>query len=237
MTPTPILDISGLQFAWPRQANLCLDIDSFQLNPSQHTFLQGPSGCGKSTLLSLIAGVLRPQLGEIKLLGQSINQLRPAQADRLRANHIGFIFQQFNLLPYLSVLDNVGLGCAFSKTRSQRLKQRGLSIENESMRLLEQLDIDRSMFGNPVNQLSIGQQQRVAAARAMIASPELIIADEPSSALDTQHRDHFIELLMHEASLNGSTLLFVSHDPSLAHNFEQQIALPTLNRSASHAID
>lgn len=227
---TPIIELKDLTFAWSKQATL-LDIDEFRLDPEQSLFLKGPSGSGKTTLLGLLGGVQLAQSGSIHLLGQDLSQLRASARDRFRVDHSGFIFQQFNLLPFLSVLDNVLLPCQFSKLRQQRAIERHGSIQAAAHALLTQLGLSDHLHQQLAGELSIGQQQRVAAARALIGQPKLVIADEPTSALDADSREAFLELLFAECTAAGASLLFVSHDQSLAKLFDRSIDLSQLNRA------
>ncbi|MFC6669153.1 ABC transporter ATP-binding protein [Marinobacterium aestuariivivens] len=234
MQPAAI-EIEQLQFGW-QPGNPVLEIASLRVGQGEKLFVQGPSGSGKSTLLSLIGGVLTPDSGHLRVLGRDLGTLGAAARDHFRAHHLGVIFQLFNLLPYLSVLENVVLPCHFSRQRRDRALARADSLDGEARRLLEQLQLsDPALLARPVSQLSIGQQQRVAAARALIGSPEILIADEPTSALDADARDAFIELLLQEARLQDSTLLFVSHDGALAGHFERRLDLAELNRPARAA--
>ena len=221
--------IKDLTFAYDAEAPI-INIGDFAVCSGEQLFLQGASGSGKSTLLALIAGVLTPRGGTIDLLGQPLAQASPAQKDRFRADHIGFVFQLFNLLPYLSVLDNVMLPCRFSELRRKRaLEERGV-LEEEAKRLLAHLGLrDAEILTRGVSKLSIGQQQRVAAARALIGRPEILIADEPTSSLDANARADFIELLMAECSAAQSTLLFVSHDDSLGPLFHRRLRIEDIN--------
>lgn len=225
---SPILELHDLRFAWPKQ-ELLLDIAEFTLQPQQRLFLKGPSGSGKTTLLGLLGGVQLPQSGSIKLLGQDLSLLSASARDRFRADHSGFIFQQFNLLPFLSVLDNVLLPCQFSKLRKQRAAARHGSIQAAAQALLLQLGLEQKLHEKQAGALSIGQQQRVAAARALIGQPELVIADEPTSALDADSREAFLQLLFSECKTANASLLFVSHDQSLAPLFDRNIDLTELN--------
>jgi putative ABC transport system ATP-binding protein len=195
-------------------------------------FIKGPSGSGKSTLLGLLTGIISPQQGNVSILNTDLNQLKQHQKDRFRADHIGYIFQQFNLLPYLSVIDNVILPCHFSP---QRKRKAGSALKTAAINLLQRLHLDKTLLDKPVIELSIGQQQRVAAARALIGHPELLIADEPTSALDQDNRTAFIELLMEEVSQTGSSLIFVSHDATLESLFSRTINLTELNQSIPSA--
>lgn len=222
----PLIRVEDLSYRWDAHSEHSLHIEQFALQPEQTVFIHGPSGSGKTTLLSLLAGVLKPQHGTIELLGQSLAKLGGRHRDRLRADHIGMIFQQFNLIPYLTPLENVLLPCQFSHLRTQRALSQSSSLEQEALRLLEHLDMaDSQVLKLPVHKLSVGQQQRVAAARALIGAPELVIADEPTSSLDADRRQSFIELLFNECQSSGSALLFVSHDRQLASQFDRQVNL------------
>jgi putative ABC transport system ATP-binding protein len=192
-------------------------------------FLHGPSGCGKSTLLGLMAGVLQAQSGSVALLGQDWGSLSGAARDARRADHLGVVFQQFNLLPYLSVLHNVLLPCRFSVRRAQRCEDGPVAA---AQLLLQRVGLGADLWGRRADALSVGQQQRVAAARALIGRPELVIADEPTSALDAARRDDFMHLLLSTCTAYGATLVFVSHDERLAMAFDERLSLPELNHAA-----
>lgn len=227
-----LIELSDLTFSWPGHP-LLLDIPGFQLLPGETLFLKGPSGSGKTTLLGLLGGVQQPDDGSIRLLGQDLSKLSAGARDRFRVDHTGYIFQQFNLLPFLSVRENVELPCHFSKVRAGRAKQRHGSVEAATTTLLAHLGLkDPAMLDRRADSLSIGQQQRVAAARALIGQPELVIADEPTSALDADAREAFIRLLFAECREAGASLLFVSHDQSLAPLFDRHLSLSELNRAA-----
>ena len=234
MDKNPVIEITNLQFAWKKQAQPVLDIESLQVNECERVFLRGPSGSGKSTLLSLLAGVNAPQSGELKVLGQNLAKLGNAQRDQFRADHIGFIFQMFNLIPYLSVVENVTLPCRFSRKRKHKVLAQADSLEQEAIRLLGHLDMAHDdVLHKPVNELSVGQQQRVAAARALMGAPELVIADEPTSSLDADRRTSFIDLLFRECDSANATLIFVSHDNSLQAPFGRTIEFNQLNNSVA----
>ena len=147
----------------------------------------------------------------------------PASArDRFRADHLGVIFQQFNLVPYLDALGNTLLPCRLSSRRRQATSP---SPEAEAESLLAALGLAAADWHRPVTQLSVGQQQRVAAARALIGAPALILADEPTSALDTVNRDRFLNLLLTQADLRGTSVVLVSHDPALSGPFDRAVSL------------
>lgn len=227
---TALLELQGIGFAWPGQDEL-LDIPSFTLERNQRLFLRGPSGSGKTTLLSLIGGVHKAGRGRVLLLGQDLAALSASARDRFRADHCGYIFQQFNLLPFLSLTGNVSLPCRFSAVRRERTCQRYGSVTSAAHQLLEQLGLPVELHGRRADSLSIGQQQRVAAARALIGQPELVIADEPTSALDADSRMAFLQLLFAECQSAGSSLLFVSHDQALEPLFDRSLSLAELNRA------
>ncbi len=224
------VDVRDLRFRWPGAGAPCLDIRALHVAQGESVFIHGPSGSGKSTLLSLLAGVLAPQEGAICMLGESLGALSPSRRDRFRADHIGYLFQQFNLLPYLSVLRNVLLPCRVSARRAARARDAGGETESAKA-LLDSLGIARELWHRPAATLSVGQQQRVAAARSLLGQPEIVIADEPTSALDAGRRDDFMRLLRSACDRAGSTLLFVSHDMRLAGHFDLAIDLPALNRA------
>ena len=224
-----MLEIRDLRFAWPGSREDTLVLAGFSLAPGRRLFLHGPSGCGKSTLLGLMAGVLQASAGRVELLGQDWAALPGGRRDARRADHVGVIFQQFNLLPYLTVLDNVLLPCRFSALRAQRCTA---GPGAAARTLLQRVGLPEALWARRADALSVGQQQRVAAARALIGAPELVIADEPTSALDAALRDDFMALLMDACAAAGSTLVFVSHDERLAARFDSRLSLPALNRAA-----
>ena len=226
----PIVELCNVRFSWGTASPIVIDIGSLRIAPAERIFLRGPSGSGKSTLLSLLAGVTVPRDGTVRVMGQDIATLGGAARDRFRADHIGFIFQMFNLIPYLSVVENVCLPCGFSGRRKSLACRGGGSIESEALRLLGHLDMaDAALLRRPVTDLSVGQQQRVAAARALIGAPELVIADEPTSSLDQDRRSAFLDLLFRECARDRTTLIFVSHDASLASRFDREISLDEIN--------
>lgn len=224
------IQLTDVQFRWHPQGPLVLDIPQLTVARGERLFLRGPSGSGKSTLLGLLGGVSVPQRGRVEVLGQPLHAAKGAARDRFRADHLGYIFQMFNLIPYLSVLDNVLLPCRFSRTRAQRVTAQG-GPRAEARRLLEHLGLGDDLMQRAATELSVGQQQRVAAARALLGAPELIIADEPTSALDADLRAAFVELLLGECAALGSTLVFVSHDRALEPLFHRALCLSEINRA------
>jgi putative ABC transport system ATP-binding protein len=234
-----MIALDKLLFRWSRGSAPCLDIPHFAVAAGECVFLHGPSGSGKSTLLNVIGGVAVPERGRVALLDRDLAALPGRSRDAFRADHIGFVFQQFNLLPWLSAFDNVLLPCTFSARRRERTQDPhadGPHAEGPraaAERLLTHLDLAPALWRKPAGELSVGQQQRVSAARALIGQPEILIADEPTSALDAARQQAFIDLLLAEAAAAGAALLFVSHDARLAARFDRVVALAEINRVAA----
>lgn len=225
-----ILSIRELPFAWSAGGQPVLDIPSLSIGRGGSVFLRGPSGSGKSTLLSAIAGVIETKPGTVSLAGQDMGALSGSARDRLRADHLGIVFQVFNLVPYLSVLDNVLLPCRFSARRRERAG--GSNAEATARDLLAGFGLTNTdMLRRQPGDLSVGQQQRVAAARALIGAPDLVLADEPTSALDSDLKSEFVELFLAECARREAALLFVSHDRALEPLFQQSLDFATLNRA------
>jgi putative ABC transport system ATP-binding protein len=227
-----MIEATDLRFRWPGADHDCIAIGTLCVAAGSNVFVHGPSGSGKSTLLGLLAGVLLPTAGRVSLLGMAWSALSGARRDAFRADHVGYIFQQFNLLPYLSVLDNVLLPCRFSALRRERAAGASGSAAAAAGRLLERVGLQRNLWTRAAAQISVGQQQRVAAARALIGRPDVVIADEPTSALDAALREDFMQLLLEQCRAAGSTLVFVSHDERLAARFEHRLSLPEINRAS-----
>jgi putative ABC transport system ATP-binding protein len=233
----PVIAIRDLAFRWRPDQPAVLTIDALDIQPGERLFVEGPSGSGKTTLLGLLAGVLPVSEGALSVLGQSLHRLGAVERDHFRADHVGYVFQMFNLIPYLSMVENVTLPCRFSRRRRTRALARGASLTAEARRLLAHLGLgDPSLRARPVTELSVGQQQRVAAARALMGAPEILIADEPTSALDADRRESFIRLLFRECREAGLTLIFVSHDAGLEGLFDRTLRLVEPNRAASPAV-
>lgn len=221
----PIVHLQSVQYSWDKKTPL-LNLDNFQVDAGEKVFLYGPSGSGKSTFLNLITGVVTPQLGQINILGTALERLSHRQRDKFRAQHMGVVFQQFNLIPYLDVIDNLRLRIDFlpSLKRQQAL----LQIQE----LIQQLQLE-GVSRKQAFQLSVGQQQRVALARAILGSPDIIIADEPTSALDHDLREEFMQLLFQVAGQN-TCIIFVSHDQSLKSRFDRAVSIQSLRQSAEN---
>ena len=231
------LNIQQLQFKYSSSAEFKLTIDHLSMNKGDHLFIDGPSGIGKTTLLNLITGLLTPTNGQIDILGTNIHRLSAIKRDAFRADHFGIIFQLFNLLPYLSVKDNILLPCAFSKQKKQHAMAMTGALDQTAIQLCNQLNLPTQALTTSVQELSIGQQQRVAIARALIGSPKIIIADEPTAALDNHNKQQFITTLLAECERSETTLIFVSHDETLKSHFNHHYQLTTsTKKDASHVL-
>lgn len=227
----PILSLKDVKYRWPGRTSFGLDIPDFSIARSESVLLLGESGSGKSTLLSLICGTITPQAGSVTLSGTDIASLSAGKRDRFRAEQIGLIFQQFNLLPYASVLDNILLPLRFAPQR----RARAGSAADTAKSLCIDLGLPQDAIAAQAGTLSVGQQQRVAAARALIGAPPLIIADEPTSALDAATQATFLNLLFDHSRASGSTLLMVSHDARLGTHFDRVVQMSDLTKPVQAA--
>ena len=214
-----IIKIDSVRFYWSKKSNFKIFVPNLEIKKGEKVLLLGESGSGKTTLLSLMCGFLNPLSGNISINGNTINQLSSKTRDEYRADNIGIIFQQFNLLPYANVVDNVLLPLYFSKVRSNNVSNK----KEKVIELLKQLRLPDDIAQFRASSLSMGQQQRVAVARALIGNPSLIIADEPTSSLDADAQKIFLNLMFEQISENNSTLLMVSHDKSLSNQFDRLI--------------
>lgn len=221
-----MIQIENLKFKYSNSSQVTLNISSLKISKGEKLFLYGPSGSGKTTLLEILSGVLAPDHGMVKISGSDIAQLTAQQRDQFRSDKMGYIFQSFNLIPYLSVLENITLPLYLSA-----LKRKNIPVDSELsevQKITNILSIEHLLDKN-VTQLSTGQQQRVAAARAILGHPEILLADEPSSALDHEQRENFLKLLFHLCQKSNITLLFVSHDRTLEYLFDRALSLPSIN--------
>ena len=214
-----IIKIDTVKFYWSKKSNFKIFVPNLEIKKGEKVLLLGESGSGKTTILSLICGFLNPLSGNIFINGKTINQLSSKTKDEYRADNIGIIFQQFNLLPYANVVDNVLLPLYFSKVRSNNVPNKREKV----IELFKQLRLPDDITQFRASSLSMGQQQRVAVARALIGNPSLIIADEPTSSLDADAQKIFLDLMFEQISENNSTLLMVSHDRSLSDQFDRLI--------------
>ena len=211
--------LDSLRFYWSKVADFKIYIPKLEIGRGEKVLLLGESGSGKTTLLSLICGFLSPISGDIFLNEQKLNDLKANKKDQFRFDNIGIIFQQFNLLPYANVIDNITLPLYFSKKRDSRVTNHRETVLN----ICRSLQLSESTIAMQANKLSVGQQQRVAVARALIGNPSLIIADEPTSSLDASTQKKFLDLMFRQIEEHKSTLLMVSHDSSISNYFDRTI--------------
>jgi putative ABC transport system ATP-binding protein len=220
------IHLQNVVFGYDRRTPV-LHVDDLVVKTGKRVFLYGPSGSGKTTLLGLITGILQPQTGSCRVLGRDMTSMSMSARDQLRGSEIGYIFQSLNLIPYLTVQQNVALPCHIHARRRKNIV--APTVAEEVERLIKRLELD-TQIDRGVKKLSTGQQQRVAIARAIIGKPSLVIADEPTSSLDTDRQQAFLELLFEVCDEANATLVFVSHDRSLMTRFDEQIALSEVSR-------
>ncbi|WP_380056758.1 ABC transporter ATP-binding protein [Falsihalocynthiibacter sp. SS001] len=216
-----ILEITDVSYRWPGRAGFSLAVAHLSVAKGESVLLLGESGSGKSTLLSLICGTVLPDKGKVHVAGTDSAALSGGARDKFRAEHIGVIFQQFNLLPFGSVMDNILLPLRFAPAR----RKRAGDANDEASQLCSTLGLPEGVGNAKAAALSVGQQQRVAVARALIGQPPLIIADEPTSALDANSQAAFLDLLFEQIALHNTSLLMVSHDPRLGERFDRVIRM------------
>ncbi len=232
---SPAVLLKAVTFGWAASQPQ-LHIPHLCIEQGQHVFLYGPSGSGKSTLLNLIAGISLANTGSVEILGTNLSALPQRKRDEFRAQHLGIIFQQFNLIPYLNLLDNLLLRAKFAQAANP---QEDKNTRRQAQDLLARLGLG-AQLQQKAQDLSVGQQQRVAVARALLCEPKIIIADEPTSALDADNKNSFMDLLLSSAQHFNSTIIFVSHDKSLEGYFNRAIDIqafhPAQQRSSAHDI-
>ena len=211
--------LDSVRFYWSKNKDFKIFIPELKISEGEKVLLLGESGSGKTTLLSLVSGFLSPISGDIYLNEKNINSLSARSRDQYRSDNIGIIFQQFNLLPYASVIDNIILPLYFSKVRASKI----INQKETAINLCKSLRLPNTVTRMQANNLSVGQQQRVAVARALIGNPSLVIADEPTSSLDSDAQNIFLDLMFSQIEKNNSSLLMVSHDTSLSSYFDRVI--------------
>ena len=211
--------LDSVRFYWSKNKDFKIFIPELKISQGEKVLLLGESGSGKTTLLSLISGFLSPISGDIYLNEKNINSLSERSRDQYRSDNICIIFQQFNLLPYANVIDNVILPLYFSKVRASKI----INQKETAVNLCKSLRLPDTVTSMQASNLSVGQQQRVAVARALIGNPSLVIADEPTSSLDSDAQNIFLDLMFAQIEKNNSSLLMVSHDISLSSYFDRVI--------------
>lgn len=233
MSKTPqALEVNSLKFAWQSSAKF-LQIEQLALASGEGLFLYGPSGSGKTSLLYLLSGFLRPQFGSVQWFGQDLNQMKESQMSRFRSDSMGFVFQNFHLISFLSPLENVMAIGDISSLRADGARQRSGSAMKEVEFLFSKLHLDlEKIRDRGISRLSEGERQRLALARALFGSPKIIFADEPTSSLDSKNRDFFMELILEETKRIGANLIFVSHDLSLKDYFDRSLNMEEKSQNA-----
>jgi putative ABC transport system ATP-binding protein len=224
----PVLQVRDVGFRWPGVDGFGLRVPDFEVDAGETVLLRGASGSGKSTLLSLICGTMLADTGQVCVAGKDLAALPAGARDRYRAEQIGVIFQQFNLLPFGCVADNILLPLRFAPDRARRC----LDPRADAARLCQALGLPSAVLRVKANTLSVGQQQRVAVARALIGRPPLIVADEPTSALDANSQAAFLDVLFTQAAANATSLLMVSHDPRLGDRFDRVVQMEDIAQVA-----
>lgn len=222
--PAPVIRLENVRksFAMPGGERVdVLDVPGFELAAGEQAALEGTSGSGKSTLLHVISGIMRPDSGRVEVAGVDITRLPESRRDRLRADTLGLVFQQFNLLPGFTALENVLVAMSFGSGRPDRVR---------AEKLLDAVGLGHRLHHKPA-ELSIGQQQRVAVARALANRPAVILADEPTASVDAAHQQQVVDLLTNTCTEHGVALLVVTHDPHVASQFPRRLALAEFNRA------
>ena len=217
MSDAAIIKLTDVRFRWPGWPPFAIAVDELSVQKGEKVLLLGESGSGKSTLLSLICATILADSGAVVIGGTEIKTLSDWSRDRFRAEQIGVIFQQFNLLPFGSVLDNILLPLRFAPIRRRNCND----APRNAVELCQDLGLPDNVETTKAENLSVGQQQRVAVARALIGQPPILIADEPTSSLDEANQDNFLEVLFEQVRAYNSTLLMVSHNPRLSEGFDR----------------
>jgi putative ABC transport system ATP-binding protein len=220
----PVIRLENVRksFAMPGGERVdVLDVPGFLLAAGEQAALAGASGSGKSTLLHVISGIMRPDAGRVEVAGTDITRLPEGRRDRLRADTLGLVFQQFNLLPGFTALENVLVAMSFASGRPDRAR---------ATELLEAVGLADRLHHKPA-ELSIGQQQRVAVARALANRPRAVLADEPTASIDAAHKQQVVDLLKRTCQEQAVALLVVTHDPEVARQFPRRLELAEFNRA------
>jgi ABC-type lipoprotein export system ATPase subunit len=227
--PEPVIRLENVRksFAMPGgERTDILDVPGFVLAAGEQAALEGSSGSGKSTLLHVISGIMRPDSGRVEVAGTDITRLPEDRRDRLRADTLGLVFQQFNLLPGFTALENVLVAMSFASRSPDRAR---------AAALLDAVGLSHRLHHKPA-QLSIGQQQRVAVARALANRPRAVLADEPTASVDAAHQQQVVDLLRNTCTEQGVALLVVTHDPGVARQFPRRLKLEEFNRACRQRV-
>ncbi len=211
-----MIEVRGLEFAF-HQRDFRLRVDSLSIPDGRKAALIGPSGSGKTTLLNLLGGIYLPRAGSIRIAGHEMTALCDAARRNYRIANIGFVFQDFQLIEYLSVRDNILH--PFRINRSLRLSK---EVRRRAEELADQTGLGERLHHRP-DELSQGERQRAAICRALLPRPSLLLADEPTGNLDPAAKDHILQLLFDQANRTGATLVTVTHDHGRLGGFDQVI--------------
>ena len=227
--PDPVIVLENVRksFAMPGGERVdILDVPGFVLAAGEQAALEGSSGSVKSTLLHVISGIMRPDSGTVIVAGTDITRLSEGSRDRLRADALGLVFQQFNLLPGFTALENVLVAMSFGSSRPDRRR---------AAELLGAVGLSHRLDHKPAA-LSMGQQQRVAVARALANRPKVILADEPTASVDAANQQQVVDLLTNTCREHGVALLVVTHEPEVARQFPRRLKLEDFNRAGRQRV-
>jgi ABC-type lipoprotein export system ATPase subunit len=202
-----------------------LDVPEYRLAAGEQAVLIGPSGCGKTTLLHVIAGITRPDSGQVYIDGVELTKFSESARDRIRADKLGYVFQTFNLLPGFSALENVMLGMTFATNRSSG---------DRAKKLLDRVGLSHRLSSRP-STMSVGEQQRVAVARALANKPKLLLADEPTANVDPRNQQQIIDLIRDTCREENIALIIVTHAMEVAKQFDRVDRLDELNQVVASA--
>ena len=211
-----MIEIRALEFAYAG-TDFRLHIPDFRISHGEKVAIIGPSGSGKTTLLNLLAGILIPDRGQVSLAGQEISSMEDAARRDLRITQIGFVFQDFELIDYLNVLDNVLHPCRITRALALNTESR-----ERAAALLARMGLGDKLERG-VENLSQGEKQRVAICRALLPSPKLVLADEATGNLDPRNKAHILDLLFQAVQDHDATLLAVTHDHELLPSFDRVV--------------
>ena len=217
-----MIELRDIHFSYPGSA-FALDLPGLVVEEGRHTALVGPSGCGKTTLLNLLTGVLLPDSGHVQVAGEQVSQLRDSERRSFRLQRIGMVFQSFELLDYLSLLDNILLPLRIGGATSVNK-----DLRERAARLAADLGIGDKLARHPA-ELSQGERQRVAVCRALLLEPQLVLADEPTGNLDPANKFLVLDLLLDYAERSGATVVTVTHDHALLERFDEVLDFDDIN--------
>lgn len=224
----PMISAQQLKFRYPR-SNFVLDIEDLQIEAGAKVAVVGPSGCGKTTLLNLLAGIELPDQGRVEIDGQCISKLSDSARRNFRIAQIGMVFQQFELIEYLNLKQNILL--PFQINTSLKLTK---EVEARAVKLAQEMGLGDKLRRRP-DQLSQGEKQRCAICRALVVQPKIILADEPTGNLDQANKGVILDLMHDQAKSNGQTLVVVTHDLSILDRMDRTIDFEKFHRSVAEA--